>query len=256
MDANIYCGDTDRLTSAGFTTRFDLTMARLARAVVPGAPHHVLQRGNPGQRIFSTDQDYKDYLELVAEGCENAKVKILAYCLLPKQVQLILVPNSANALRQALGEAHRRFTRAVNLRRSREGGLFRGRFASFPMDKDSLAICARYVETAPARGKPAVKAKDWRWSSASAHLKGKSDGVVDVKPVLDEAKDWKAALATPFTPAELKAIAASEHTGRPYGSPTFVKSLEKKLGRTLARQRPGPKPAVAKAAKAVKPKRK
>jgi hypothetical protein len=40
-----------------------------------------------------------------------------------------------------------------------------------------------------------------------------------------------------------------------------VKSLEKKLGRTLARQRPGPKPAVAKAAKAVaakavKPKRK
>ncbi len=256
MHANIYCGDIDRLTSAGFRTRFDPTMARLARAVVPGAPHHVLQRGNPGQRIFSTDQDYKDYLELVAEGCETAKVKILAYCLLPKQVQLILVPNSANALRQALGEAHRRFTRAVNLRRSREGGLFRGRFASFPMDKDSLAICARYVETAPARGKPAVKAKDWRWSSASAHLKGKSDGVVDVKPVLDEAKDWKTALATPFTPAELKAIAASEHTGRPYGSPTFVKSLEKKLGRTLARQRPGPKPAVAKPVKAAKAKRK
>ena len=126
MDANTYCGDTDRLTSAGFTTRFDLTMARLARAVVPGAPHHVLQRGNPGQRIFSTDQDYKDDLELVAEGCENAKVKILAYCLLPKQVQLILVPNSANALRQALGEAHRRFTRAVNLRRSRGGRFGRG----------------------------------------------------------------------------------------------------------------------------------
>jgi putative transposase len=256
MNANTYCGDIDRLTSAGFTIRFDPTMARLARAVVPGAPHHVLQRGNPGQRIFSTDQDYKDYLELVAEGCENAKVKILAYCLLPKQVQLILVPTSANALRQALGEAHRRFTRAVNLRRSREGGLFRGRFASFPMDKDSLAICARYVETAPARGKPAVKAKDWRWSSASAHLKGKSDGVVDVKPVLDEVKDWKTALATPFTPAELKAIAASEHTGRPFGSPTFVKSLEKKLGRTLARQRPGPKPAVAKPVKAAKAKRK
>jgi putative transposase len=225
-------------------------MARLARAVVPGAPHHVLQRGNPGQRIFATDQDYKEYLELVTEGCANAKVRILAYCLLPKQVQLILVPNSAAALRQALGEAHRRFTRAVNQRRSRDGGLFRGRFASFPMDGDALALCARYVETAPARAKPAAKPREWRWSSAPAHLKGKSDGVVDVKPVLDAAKNWKAALDTAFTPAELKAIAASEHTGRPFGSPTFVKSLEKKLGRTLARQRPGPKPAAAPKAKA------
>jgi hypothetical protein len=35
-----------------------------------------------------------------------------------------------------------------------------------------------------------------------------------------------------------------------------VKSLEKKLGRTLARQRPGPKPAVAKPVKAAKAKRK
>jgi putative transposase len=218
-------------------------MARLARAVVPGAPHHVLQRGNPGQRIFATDQDYREYLELVAEGCRNAKVRVLAYCLLPRQVQLILVPASAVALRKALGEAHRRFTRAVNLRRTREGSLFRGRFASFPMDTESLALCARYVETAPARTKPAAKPKEWRWSSAGAHLKGKADGIVEVKPVLDEMKDWKSALDKPFTPAELKAIAASEHTGRPLGSPAFVKSLEKKLGRTLARQRPGPKPA-------------
>ena len=214
---------------------------------MPGAPHHVLQRGNPGQRIFATDQDYKEYLQLVAEGCEEAKVKIVAYCLLPKQVQMILVPTSAKALRQALGEAHRRFTRAVNMRRSREGGLFRSRFSSFPMDKESLSLCARYVETAPARAKVTPKVKEWRWSSAGAHLKGKNDGTVDVKPVLDEAKDWKTALATPFTSAELKSIGASEHTGRPLGSAAFVKSLEKKLGRTLARQRPGPKPAMPRA---------
>jgi len=237
------------LTKADFTARFPPIMARLARAVVPGAPHHVLQRGNPGQRIFAGDQDYKDYLALVAEGCAAAKVKVLAYCLLPKQVQLILVPNSPKALRQALGEAHRRFTRAVNLRRSRDGGLFRGRFASFPMDTASLPMCARYVETAPVRAKAASKAKDWKWSSAAAHLKGKNDGFVEVKPLLDEVKDWKTALAAPFTAAELKAISASEHTGRPFGAPAFMKSLEKKLGRTLARQRPGPKPKVAKAKK-------
>ena len=219
---------------------------------MPGAPHHVLQRGNPGQRIFTTDEDYKEYLELVAEGCAAARVRILGYCLLPKQVQLILVPQSPKALRQALGEAHRRFTRAVNQRRSRDGGLFRGRFASFPMDDASLPLCARYVETAPVRAKAAVKPKDWRWSSANAHLKGKNDGFVEVKPVLDEAGDWKTELATPLSATELKSIAACEHTGRPFGAMTFVKTLEKKLGRTLSRQRPGPKPKVAKPAPKAK----
>jgi putative transposase len=215
-------------------------MARLARAVVPGAPHHVLQRGNPGQRIFATAQDYTEYLELVAEGCAKARVTVVGYCLLPKQVHLVLMPPNAKALRNALGEAHRRFTRAVNLRRGRTGGLFRGRFASFPLDKASLPLIMRFVEQAPVRGRAARTARDWRWSSAGAHLKGKSDSFVEVKALT--AKNWKNELGELLKPAELKAIAASEHTGRPFGAATFIASVEKRLGRTLARQRPGPKP--------------
>lgn len=217
-------------------------MARLARAVVPGAPHHVLQRGNPGQRIFQSSEDYREYIELVAAGCKRARVSILGYCLLPKQVQLILVPPNAKALRNALGEAHRRFTRSVNTRRERKGGLFRGRFASFPMDKASLPLLMRFVEQAAVRSRAARSARDWRWSSATAHLKGKPDGFVDVTPLAKAAKNWKDELAKALAAADLKSIAASESTGRPYGSPAFVAAVEKRLGRTLARQRPGPKP--------------
>ena len=207
---------------------------------MPGAPHHVLQRGNPGQKIFAAAEDYREYLDLVAEGCAKARVTVAGYCLLPKQVHLVLVPPNAKALRAALGEAHRRFTRAVNMRRSRTGGLFRGRFASFPMDKGSLPLVMRFVEQAPVRGRAAKKAHDWRWSSAGVHLKGKPDGFVDVKAL--GAKNWKNELGEMLKPAELKAIAASEQTGRPLGSTAFIASVEKKLGRTLARQRPGPKP--------------
>lgn len=221
-------------------------MARLARAVVPGAPHHVLQRGNPGQRIFAANEDYREYVELVAAGCAKVRVKVLGYCLLPKQVQLVLLPPNAEALRNALGEAHRRFTRAVNTRRGRNGGLFRGRFASFPMEKAALPLVMRFVEQSPVRARAAKTAKDWRWSSATAHVKGKSDGFVDVAPLAKAAKSWKDQLAKPLTPAELKAIAASENTGRPFGSAAFVAGVEQKLGRTLARQRPGPKPKKSK----------
>ena len=33
-------------------------MSRLARIVVPGAPHHVTQRGNRRQPVFFEDGDY------------------------------------------------------------------------------------------------------------------------------------------------------------------------------------------------------
>jgi REP element-mobilizing transposase RayT len=36
-------------------------MARLARVVVPGHPHHVTQRGNGRARTFFADSDYALY---------------------------------------------------------------------------------------------------------------------------------------------------------------------------------------------------
>jgi putative transposase len=41
------------------------TMARLARTVVPGVPHHVTQRGNGGVRTFFCGEDYAFYKELL-----------------------------------------------------------------------------------------------------------------------------------------------------------------------------------------------
>jgi putative transposase len=42
-------------------------MARIARVVASGYPHHVTQRGKRRQRTFSGDGDYRAYLELMAE---------------------------------------------------------------------------------------------------------------------------------------------------------------------------------------------
>jgi hypothetical protein len=39
-------------------------MARLARIVVPGLPHHVTQRGNRREAIFFEDGDHEVYLEV------------------------------------------------------------------------------------------------------------------------------------------------------------------------------------------------
>ena len=61
---------------------------------------------------------------------------------MPDHVHLIVVPQSAESLRRAIGEVHRR----INFREGWRGHLWQGRFASFVMDEDHLLTAARYVE--------------------------------------------------------------------------------------------------------------
>ncbi len=100
-------------------------MARMARVVVPGYPHHVTQRGNRRQQTFFEEGDYETYRELMAEWCEQCGVRIWAYCLMPNHVHLIAVPEDEDGLRRAIGEAHRRYTRHVNFREGWRGHLWR-----------------------------------------------------------------------------------------------------------------------------------
>ncbi len=217
-------------------------MARLARVVAAGLPHHVTQRGNRRQPVFFGDGDYETYLQLLAAGCGAAKVAVWAYCLMPNHVHLILVPSDTDGLRAALGEAHRRYTRHVNFREGWRGYLWQGRFASFPMDEAYLLACARYVELNPVRAGLARRAGDWKWSSARAHLAGGDDGLMAAEPLLSLVPDWAAFLRQGLDEDDRDAIRAAERTGRPLGSDRFTKRLEKRLNRPLARRKPGPKP--------------
>jgi putative transposase len=218
-------------------------MARIARVVAAGVPHHVTQRGNRRQKVFFCDADYETYRALLVAGCREAGVTVLAYCLMPNHVHLILQPRDEDGLRAALSDAHRRYSREINFRQGWRGYLWQGRFASFPMDEAYLMACARYVELNPVRARLVARARDWRWSSARAHLRGRDDDLVKVAPLLARAGDWKAFLGEGLDAAARDAIRAAERTGRPLGAPGFVRRLEKKLDRVLAKHKPGPKPA-------------
>ncbi len=220
-------------------------MARLARVVIPGIPHHVTQRGNRGQVPFLTDADYPAYLDLVAETCAKAGVAVWAYCLMPNHVHLILVPNDPDGLRRALGEAHRRYTRRINAREGWTGHLWQERFHSFPMDEPHLLAAARYVELNPVRAGLARGVRDWRWSSARAHLAGRDDRLVEVGPLLERVDDWREFLKGGLDEATLKTLRRHSRTGRPLGAEAFVKRLERRLGRELRARKPGRKPKAA-----------
>ncbi len=221
-------------------------MARLARLVVPGIPHLMTQRGSRRLPVFRGAGDYRTYKALLGEWCAKAGTEIWAYCLMPHHVHLILVPSHEDGLRAALGETHRRYARHVNARDGRRGHIWRGRFASFPMDDKHVLACARYVEMNPVRAKLARGPRAWTWSSARAHLTGRDDGLVSVAPLLDRAGDWKAFLGAGLAAEETDLIRGHERTGHPLGGARFLARLKRRLGRDVTPRKPG-RPAQAKA---------
>ena len=216
-------------------------MARMARVVVPGMAHHVTQRGNRRQRTFFRKDDYQAYVQLMAEWCGRCGVGVWSYCLMPNHVHLIVVPESEEGLRRAIGEAHRRYTRRVNFREGWRGHLWQGRFASFVMDEPYLLACARYVERNPVRAGLCARAGDYPWSSAAAHLAGKDDGLVRVRPLLELVPRWGRHLSADPDEETVRRLRRHEGTGRPLGGERFLQRLEKIVGQFLRPRKPGRK---------------
>jgi putative transposase len=227
-------------------------MARIARIVIPGVAHHVTQRGNRRQPVFFSDDDRRLYLALVREGCANARVRCLAWCLMDNHVHLVLAPETADGLRAALGEAHRRYTRAINFREGWRGYLFQGRFASFPMDDAHLMAAVRYVELNPVAAALVARAEDWHWSSARSHLAGKRvghDTLTDVPALGAHVPNWRALLRYAAEAggigAEGEAVAeqieARLRTGRPLAADEWIARQEQATGHKLTPGKRGPK---------------
>ena len=217
-------------------------MARLARIVVPGIPHHVTQRGNRREAIFFQEGDHEIYLDLLAEQTAKACVEVWAYCLMPNHVHLILTPEHADGLGRAVGEAHRRYTNFINARGRWTGHLFQSRFASVVLDDTHLVRAVRYVSLNPVRARLVKRPEEWKWLSVRAHLAEADDAVVKVRPVLERVPHLKELLNAEIE-EDFSDFRRAETTGRPLGPPDFVDGLEKILGRKIARQAPGRKPS-------------
>jgi len=208
-------------------------MARMARVVVPGVPHHVTQRGVRKNDVFFCHDDYELYISLLSEFCKKSGTEIWSYCLMTNHIHLVMVPSHEDGLRASLGEAHRRYTRHINKREKCRGHLWQERFHSFPMDEHYLLAAVRYVELNPVHANMVDRPQDYRWSSAKAHLTGQNDKLVNVAPMLERVPNWQTYLDDDLNDATIDIIRTHTQTGRPLGEDSFVDMLELQLDKVL-----------------------
>jgi putative transposase len=193
--------------------------------VVPGMPHHVVQRGNRRQDIFVGIQSHRLYLRYLVEACTLQEVKCLAWCLMDNHVHLALTPPTADALRAVMASTHTRYAVWFNASQQCSGHLFQGRYHSYPMDESHLIAAVRYIENNPVKAGLVARAEDWAWSSARAHVEGIDDGLTDRMALAPHLPNWRAYLELGAEAAEdEETIAQALVSGRPQGTPTWLAS--------------------------------
>ena len=214
-------------------------MARFARLVVPGYPHHVTQRGVRSVDIFADDEDRLAYLGFMEEEALRFGVTFVAWCLMTNHVHLIAIPGVEDSLARAIGEAHRCYTRRKNFAEGVRGYLFQGRFGSCVLDQRHLLAAGRYVERNPVEAGMAEHAADYRWSSARYNCGlAENDALVRERTLPAMVDDWSSFLLDGEKDAEARVLQAMR-TGRPVGDEAFVETLESATGRILKPRKPG-----------------
>ncbi len=242
-------------------------MPRSARTLIGGLCYHVINRGNGRARVFHGEADYREFVKLMAAACDRLPpprpMRLLAYCLMPNLVHLVLWPREDGELSRWMQWLMTTQVRRHHRRHGSDGHLWQGRFKAFPIQRDAhLLSVLRYVERNPLRAGLVARAEAWPWSSLGAWDAG---GQVDpgapeaadaggFDPALDQAPgpplhagplprpaNWRAWVNEAEDPGQLAALRHSVVRGTPCGKPAWAERTATRLG-TEASLRPRGRP--------------
>ena len=154
-------------------------MPRRHRLQIPGTPHHVIQRGVNRGDIFRADSDYECFLAILRSAAAEHHTDVHTYTLMTNHVHLIVTPRVEYALSKTMKNVGETYVPYFNRRYERTGGLYNGRFRSFPIDSERYWFtCMRYVELNPVRAGIARQPGDYRWSSYRYHAHGEPNELI------------------------------------------------------------------------------
>ena len=209
-------------------------MPRTGRLVLPGFPHHIVQRGHNRQVVFAESRDYQYYLNSLAMFKQEYQVNVHAYCIMTNDVHLLLKPETVSGLGGFMKRLAGRQTRYFNHLELRRGTLWEGRYKSSVVDaEDYFLACVRYIELNPVRAGMVKSPLDYSWSSYKAHFFGSSeDRYINTGSFHGlDGSDYEAYICANVNPEETKLLAEAVNRNQLTGTSKFVDQIEGITGR-------------------------
>ncbi len=217
-------------------------MPRQARLIVPGIPHHIVQRGCNGRTVFHSDRDYQYYVDNLIEWKLALGVKVYSYCLMEDQVHIVVgAPEDSGAIPQLMKRLAGRQARYVNAAVNRSGSLWESRYRISPLDAaEYLHHCCRYVELYPLKAGLVDRAEDYLWSSCAVRT-GEQCNWLDESPVPAErvistgfdSKAYSRFLHDPSYADKEKVIRLATQRNKLIGGERFIDEVERRTGRRV-----------------------
>ncbi|MFN0162835.1 MAG: transposase [Burkholderiales bacterium] len=159
-------------------------MARLPRLVVPGQPHHLIQRGTNQQTLFRDGKDYERMLTIISGYSQRFEVDLHAYVLMGNHFHLVATPAAASGLSLFMQAIGRNYVRYFNIANGRAGALWQGRYKGTVIDSERyLFTCMAYVELNPVRAGLASHPGDYPWSSYAHNSGRRVDSMIREHPL-------------------------------------------------------------------------
>ena len=153
-------------------------------------------------------------------------------------VHLLAVPETETALARGVGLTNQVYTQYLNRKLKQSGRIWQNRFFLCLVDSDQYLWGV--AERNPLKAGLAESPERYRWSSASRHMTGAPDGVLD-EPGWLAAQDRNEYVN--FLQAEDEAtnhaIRLATKSGRPFGSDGFIDMLAMQLNQSLKARRRG-----------------
>lgn len=222
-------------------------MPRTARAIVAGYCYHVLNRGNGRARIFHDARDYQTFVRLLDDAQSNMPVELLAACLMPNHIHLVLRPSADDGISSFMHWLLTSHVRRHHRRYDSGGRLWQGRFKASVIQHDRhLITVLRYVERNALTAKLVSQAEDWRWGSLRWRLRAGSGPAPAPSPV-PLPSNWARYVNEPQSLKELAEVRAAVNRERPIGDPEWIVEKAEELGyrySTRPRGRPRRRPAA------------
>ena len=223
-------------------------MARLPRLTLSGYPHHVLQRGNNRQSIFSSDGDRQFLLKLLVENSEKFGVEIHSYVLMSNHFHLLATPRTSDGLPQMMQAVGRRYVRLFNDSHQRSGTLWEGRYKSTVIQTDRyLLACMVYIDLNPVRAGIVQTPAEHPWSSYAHYTGLHADKLITPHPLYWQLGNTPFAREAAYADLVLHGIASQEQIdltqsvlhGWALGEGEFVTELQAKTVRRVSKASAG-----------------
>ena len=109
-------------------------MPRASRAPVGGYCYHVLNRGNARSVVFHKEDDFRAFLETIAEASLRHPMRILAYCLMSNHFHLALWPKGDGDLSRWMHWLLSTHVRRYQKHYHTSGHIWQGRFKVPPLE--------------------------------------------------------------------------------------------------------------------------